>query len=262
MARIRSIHPGLWTDSAFVGMSQAARLLLIGIWNEADDYGVIAWKPLDLKIRLAPGDNINAAEVMGEIAEAGFLVQISRAGKLYGVVKNFRKFQRPKNPSAPLIPLDDEINAISFGTATPALPQPYPSPTENPPQMEDGVGIGEEEDADDAREAHDEILIAAGIDPAKDVSGKWHGSAQLWEADRWRSDLGLSQREIIAVIQEVAMRRNGRGPPGTLSYFTPAMKAAASRKTAPPIQPEERQDARSSPTLDRIARAARRGVAP
>ena len=104
----------------------------------------------------------------------------------------------------------------------------------------------------------DAILIAAGIDPTKDVTGKWHGSAQMCEADRWRTDLGLSQQEILAVLGDISSRRNGRGPPSTLSYFTPAMKVAAGRKTAPKLQPEGDQHDRRSPALDRIARAARR----
>ena len=32
MARIRSIHPGIWTDEAFVELSALARLLYIGLW--------------------------------------------------------------------------------------------------------------------------------------------------------------------------------------------------------------------------------------
>lgn len=37
MARIRSIHPGLYTDESFATLTMAARVLIIGIWNHADD---------------------------------------------------------------------------------------------------------------------------------------------------------------------------------------------------------------------------------
>lgn len=88
-----------------------------------------------------------------------------------------------------------------------------------------------------AREAdeHEEVLLAAGIDPAKDVTGKWHGSAQQWEVERWRTDLGLSQQEILATVRECA---NGKAP-GSLAYFTPAMQRAAARKAAPRLVPVE-----------------------
>ena len=46
MARIRSVHPGLWTDEAFVSVSMTARLLAIGLWNQCDDQGAFEWKPI------------------------------------------------------------------------------------------------------------------------------------------------------------------------------------------------------------------------
>ncbi len=54
MARIRSIHPGLWTDEAFVSLTPYARLLFMGIWTECDDMGSFEWSPLKLKMRLLP----------------------------------------------------------------------------------------------------------------------------------------------------------------------------------------------------------------
>jgi hypothetical protein len=146
MARIRSIHPGIWTDEQFVELSLAARLFMIGLWGEADDYGVVEWRPTKLKMRLAPADAIDAAALMTEISDAGFIVRIERDGKPYAIVRNFRKWQRPKNPSAPIIPIDDEIRAIiglpQGGSPTPVLPQPSASPTVCFVQMEDG---GEED---------------------------------------------------------------------------------------------------------------------
>lgn len=152
MARIRSVHPSLWTDENFVSMQTSARLFLIGLWNEADDFGVFAWKPLGLKMRLAPADSLDVNAVLSEIEEAGFIVRIDRGGKPYGVVKNFLDFQRPKNPSAPLIEVDSEIKAIvgpHSGSHKQDLPHSSSSPTpdlpENRGQMEDGIGkVGSE----------------------------------------------------------------------------------------------------------------------
>jgi hypothetical protein len=48
MSRIRSVHPGLWTDEAFVELSFPARMLLMGIWTECDDGGAFVWRPLTL----------------------------------------------------------------------------------------------------------------------------------------------------------------------------------------------------------------------
>lgn len=152
MARIRSVHPSLWTDENFVSLTMASRLFLVGLWGEADDYGIFEWKPVGLKMRIMPADAVDAGELLSECEELGFLVRIERAGKPYGLVRNFRKFQRPKNPSEPSITVDIEIAGVIKLPASdkhyPALPQPYPSPAENPPQMED-VGCRREEKKED-----------------------------------------------------------------------------------------------------------------
>ena len=67
MARIRSIHPGQWTDEDFVSCSAFARLLAIALRNEADDQGVFEWKPISLKMKLFPADAIDINELLAEL---------------------------------------------------------------------------------------------------------------------------------------------------------------------------------------------------
>lgn len=149
MARIRSVHPSLWTDDDFVSLSAFARLMLIGIWNEADDHGLLPWKPTRLKMRIFPADDVNPRALMEELRKARFIVEIERGGEPYVAVKNFRKFQRPQRPSAPIIPIDREIARIvglekpnEFPPAPSALREPSVSPPRIPPQMEDGMVEG------------------------------------------------------------------------------------------------------------------------
>lgn len=98
MARIRSIHPGLFTDEAFVSVSLAARLLLPGLWTEADDHGVFEWKPLGLKMKIFPADNLDVAALLVELEGADIIKRFSTEGREYGLVRNFCKYQRPKKP--------------------------------------------------------------------------------------------------------------------------------------------------------------------
>lgn len=98
MARIRSVHPALWTDESFVSVSPLARLFLIGLWNEADDNGIFQWKPLTLKMRLLPADGVDAASLLEELEGTGAIMRYEADGKAFGAVKNFRKFQRPERP--------------------------------------------------------------------------------------------------------------------------------------------------------------------
>lgn len=148
MARIRSVHPSLWTDENFVSMTMAARLFLIGLWNEADDYGLFEWKPVTLKMRLSPADNVDPEELLEEIFSKGFITHYDYKNKRLGVIANFRKYQRPQKPSAPLVPITLHIaELINLGDSkvpTEHLSEDYDSPTGICPQMEDGVGVGEE----------------------------------------------------------------------------------------------------------------------
>ena len=100
MARIRSIHPGLWTDETYVSLSPFARLMFLGIWNECDDMGSFEWSPIKLKMRLLPADSVDAVALLDELAEARCIMSYEAGGKRYSAVRNFCQYQRPKKPNS------------------------------------------------------------------------------------------------------------------------------------------------------------------
>lgn len=150
MSRIRSIHPGLWTDEAFVSLSPMARLFLMGLWNECDDMGSFAWSALGLKMRILPADNVDADALLAEMTAAGMVKEYDVGGKRYGAVRNFCKFQRPKKPNS-IHPQTEEIRQWCGTPVPPAdensppVPHQFPTNGEIPPQMEDGGWRMEEE---------------------------------------------------------------------------------------------------------------------
>lgn len=99
MSRIRSVHPGLWTDEAFVSMSPLARVFFIGLWTEADDKGTFPWSPLKLKMRILPADNADVESLLGELVSGDAVMRYEVDGKEFGAIRNFTKFQRPKKPN-------------------------------------------------------------------------------------------------------------------------------------------------------------------
>src|SRR5437868_14052754 len=100
MARIRSVHPGLVTVKAFMSASAYARLLMIGIWTEAWDDGVFEWKPLTLKAKIFPVDNVDVTALLTELENLNVVRPFTAKGKTYGAIRNFRKYQRPKKPNS------------------------------------------------------------------------------------------------------------------------------------------------------------------
>ena len=85
MSRIRSLHPSQWTEEDFVQCSPMARLLLLGLRNEADDHGVFEWRPLSLKLRVLPADNVEIDELLAELVGRGQIVRFEADGHSYGV---------------------------------------------------------------------------------------------------------------------------------------------------------------------------------
>lgn len=145
MARIRSIHPGIFTDEGFASLSMAARVLLLGIWTEADDHGVFEWKPVTLKMRVMPVDNVSIPELLAECERADVLKKFS-SGKTYGLVRNFCRFQRPKKPKY-THPMPQELFLYAGLAVDGSLPVLHQSRTgtENHPQREEGGDCLEDE---------------------------------------------------------------------------------------------------------------------
>lgn len=158
MARIRSIHPGLFTDEAFMTASPHARLLIIGIWTEAWDDGVFEWKPLTLKARLFPVDAVSIPDLLAELVGLDFVRQFEAGGKQYGAIRNFQKYQRPKKPNSSHV-LPEPLTAYVH-----QVPNQYGTGGENPPQMEDGGGREGEEGNEDTASAASSSASAPGID--------------------------------------------------------------------------------------------------
>ena len=147
MARIRSIHPGIFTDEAYMALSFPARELIKGLWCEADDHGMFEWKPLTLKARILPADNIDMMALLLELEDGDFVRQFDAVGKRYGAIRNFGRYQRPKKPKY-VHPVPEELHTYIASKADGGEPVPHQDDTsgEEPPQREEEGGRrGEEE---------------------------------------------------------------------------------------------------------------------
>jgi hypothetical protein len=132
MARIRSLHPGQWTDEEFVSCSAEARLLALALRNEADDNGVFQWKPTTLKMRLLPADSVDCAELLQELVDTRQVMKFEVDGKSYGAIRNFHAFQSPRKPR-PVYPVTHEVRrwvGLSIGGDAPDRTNDAPSAEE------------------------------------------------------------------------------------------------------------------------------------
>jgi hypothetical protein len=256
VSRIRSIHPGLWTDVEFVGLSAFARLLFIGIWNECDDKGIFLWSPLHLKMRILPADNLDASQLLAEIEAAGNVRRYDVGGKTYGAVKNFAKFQRPKKPND-IHPAPAVILAFAGhgGELAPAehdeVREEFPTGGEKSQQMEEGGGNGSSEP------------IGSGVPPtAIDVRKVIFdtGLSILTAAGRTdrdaRSILGRFRKDFGDPAVLVCLSRcQTEEPHEPVEWLTKALQAERNKANG---QPNGRpRDSGPDPIVDALARATR-----
>lgn len=216
MARIRSVHPSLFTDEAWVSCSPLARILYIGLWTDADDQGLFEWKPLQLKMRLLPGDGVDAPSLLAELQENDLIKRYEVDGKAYGAIRNFRKFQRPKKPNAihPITEIiadyvaldapDEAVKDDKSETSSEPVPHQFPTSSEIPPQMEDGGWrIEEELEANASPDEGVESAPVAGL--ARVAFDEWNDMAKRAGLPTARDFTDDRRKKITARLKTVGI---------------------------------------------------------
>lgn len=231
MPRIRSIHPEQWTDDKFVTCEPLARLLALGLRNEADDNGIFDWNPIKLKMRLLPADNCDVIELLERLESTDQVIRFTdeQTGKTFGMIRNFQKYQKPKKPSftrpVPSGPLPNgySLSKAYSGESGSRVDQsrtgsePVPNRTANQPA--EGEGKGRERGKQDpaATPARDEVplgrvLVEAGWTPAQVYTPKTTVLLRNWQSR------GVTTGLLIEAVA-LARRRCGGGLPNAPTYL-------------------------------------------
>ncbi len=193
MARIRSIHPGLFSDPEFADLTDAAQVFYLGLLTEADDQGVFEWKPTTLRIRLRPTKDGPVEGLLSELEAANKVVSYEIDGRKYGAIRKFTQWQRPKSPKS-WHPIPDHFRSYAGSSGaiseiTDPQPPPIPPIREIPPQRK------EEGDSSEAK--------ASGADAPGDVASVIFGQGLAWlqntskkSRDNCASQLGKWRKQI------------------------------------------------------------------
>lgn len=114
MARIRTIKPEFWTDAKTGTLTDTSKCLFLGLLNHADDYGVVAWSPIEWRAKILPYHSdtthgVVTACLVNELLPRGLMVLFSFTDddgelKRFGFIKNFGKHQIINRPSKPILP--------------------------------------------------------------------------------------------------------------------------------------------------------------
>lgn len=133
MARIRTIKPDFWTNPKVVSVPPVTRLMFIGMWNYADDYGRLAYEPLSLKLKLFPNDpGISQADVrdmINDLCANDLIIIYSSNDKEYIEITGWDHQKIDKRQASKLPAPFDSDSDIRRLPPTPAdLPRTLPTP--------------------------------------------------------------------------------------------------------------------------------------
>lgn len=112
MARNRTIKPTFWSDVKIGELKRDARLLYIGLWNFADDLGVVSADSRFLKASIFPFDDIRPRDIddwLKSLETSGMIVPIVYDGKALYVIPNFGKHQVICRPNIKMANVSPDI---------------------------------------------------------------------------------------------------------------------------------------------------------
>lgn len=251
MGRIRSVHPGLFTDEAYMSLSMAAKAALPGLWTECDDAGVFEWKPIVIKAKIFPADNVDMSAILGELQEVNCLRIVEVDGRKYGLIRNFRKWQRPEKPKH-RHPLPDDCR--SYVGLSPSHQQPITDAPANgsgiSPQREEEGGKRKEEGdntlpspATISREAEPGSGEKLDLEEILRKAAEWHHVEKRLANTGGIAALiaeGASlEFDVIPTVRALAPRVNSRK---SWKYFVPAIREALESRRMSPEPRVERME--------------------
>jgi hypothetical protein len=259
MARIRSIKPEFWTSEQIMGLNPLTRLLFIGMWNFADDYGRMPYAPATIKAQILPGDTMEIQMIrnmLTELSSAGLILLYTAKGREYLEITGWahQKIDRPHKPKHPSPVIDDEPETIDEQDATLDAPSTNMQRTivageerigEDNSKVVEGARAGEGTISSAAFSLADKFLEAIGADRE---APEWQGvpyRAVMWLESGWTEPI------VVAAARKVMA---GRKDIPHINYFEKAIARAFADQNAPvPVaQPGVRHGQAKRGALDAV----------
>jgi hypothetical protein len=176
MPRIRSIKPEFWTSKTIARLSRDSRLFFIGLWNYADDMGVLLDSDRKILGDLFPFDEDltvkNIAAWKSELVKQNLIVCVSYNSKEFIIIRAWKEHQKIDNPSKKSWLSQETIESLSSGYR------------ESPEKVTVGLGIGDwgmrngeggdiDRQSEDVQESPDNVLKQASSVYAPDFEDFW-----------------------------------------------------------------------------------------
>lgn len=116
MSRIRTIKPTFWKDQKIGKLKREIRLMFIGLWNLADDEGVVNADASLIRSELFPYDedlrNSSVQAWLDQLTKARMIIPFSYNGESYYLVRAFKAHQVINRPQDSKIPKEVLQNLV------------------------------------------------------------------------------------------------------------------------------------------------------
>lgn len=102
--KTRLLHPSFFTDEKVRQLSPNAKVLLLGLWLRADDYGRAIYLPKLIEGEVFPTEQVDVFALLGEVIQMGMIRTYEVQGQQYYQVPSWEKWQNPKYRAKSPIP--------------------------------------------------------------------------------------------------------------------------------------------------------------
>ena len=119
------IDPEFWSDEKIGNISPESRLLFIGMWNFADDEGIIKSRPEYLRSIIFPYDDIKVSKMetlLQELVSQHLVYPYEIGGQHFILIVNFLKHQVINKPVPSKYPKPTTPLPEDYGSTTTPLP--------------------------------------------------------------------------------------------------------------------------------------------
>lgn len=134
--RIRSVHPEFFSDPKVAELSPTARLLYIGLWCFADDYGHGRYLPKTIEGAVFPREVVDIQRLLWELERRRFIRLYEADGDRFYEVPKWKEWQKPKHYAKTRIPEPETYVSTEDFQLSETFGKSFPESAQ-------GVGVGE-----------------------------------------------------------------------------------------------------------------------
>lgn len=190
MARIRTIKPEFWGHPKTARISRDARLLFLGLLNEADDDGRLLGAPKRIAGNVFPNDeDVTASRVtrwLGELEHVGLIIRYIVDKVVYVALPGFTEHQKISHPTPSRLPNPPAETLDLFTTFSGTAPECFC------PDLGNGSRKGKGSSGGAAPDPRIQVLVGGYVDDFRaERNGKNPSSS-------WRASAGLAVKRALA----------------------------------------------------------------